>query len=306
MRIVIATVTASGGYVAAAAALEEAWRALRPADTVERVDLSNHQRPSPASTQQKLKGSTLQRPIPVIVCGLFCIWLWSGCGKPAANSRPASAAVPVATNPAANATTSAPTHQPDGPKPGEKVCFACKGTGLVKCVAPGCVDGRVDCPGPCLKLDRGTWVHMEVAGHPASDVWQKFDQSDGSWVAYNQGHVGHVIEMQNGRAVDSGPCKICNGTGKVTCSVCNGTDKVVCPICGGKKFIPTAWTPVDNPWLDSQPDLIRLNDGRILFGQIISTVGTDVTIKTRTGQWLHVDVTNIAPKPEVNSTNSAI
>ncbi|HLX95692.1 MAG TPA: glycosyltransferase [Verrucomicrobiae bacterium] len=39
MRILIATVTAGGGHVAAAAALEEAWRASRPADTVERVDL---------------------------------------------------------------------------------------------------------------------------------------------------------------------------------------------------------------------------------------------------------------------------
>lgn len=39
MRILIATVTAGGGHVAAAAALEEAWRALRPADVVERVDL---------------------------------------------------------------------------------------------------------------------------------------------------------------------------------------------------------------------------------------------------------------------------
>jgi processive 1,2-diacylglycerol beta-glucosyltransferase len=39
MRVLIATVTAGGGHVAAAAALEEAWRALRPVDTVERVDL---------------------------------------------------------------------------------------------------------------------------------------------------------------------------------------------------------------------------------------------------------------------------
>ena len=39
MRVLIATVTAGGGHVAAAAALEEAWRALRPADAVERVDL---------------------------------------------------------------------------------------------------------------------------------------------------------------------------------------------------------------------------------------------------------------------------
>src|SRR5438477_12307846 len=39
MRILIATVTAGAGHLAAAAALDEAWRALRPADAVERLDL---------------------------------------------------------------------------------------------------------------------------------------------------------------------------------------------------------------------------------------------------------------------------
>lgn len=39
MRIVIATVTAGGGHLAAAAALEEAWRQARPGDTVERIDV---------------------------------------------------------------------------------------------------------------------------------------------------------------------------------------------------------------------------------------------------------------------------
>jgi len=39
MRILIATVTAGGGHIAAAAALEEAWCALRPDDTIERLDL---------------------------------------------------------------------------------------------------------------------------------------------------------------------------------------------------------------------------------------------------------------------------
>src|SRR5256885_11084361 len=39
MRILIATVTAGAGHLQAAAALEEAWRALRPADLVEKVDL---------------------------------------------------------------------------------------------------------------------------------------------------------------------------------------------------------------------------------------------------------------------------
>src|SRR6267378_3108333 len=39
MRILIATVTAGAGHVAAAAALEEAWRAEHSQDIVERVDL---------------------------------------------------------------------------------------------------------------------------------------------------------------------------------------------------------------------------------------------------------------------------
>ena len=39
MRILIATVTAGAGHVQAAAALEEAWRALRPRDAIERLDV---------------------------------------------------------------------------------------------------------------------------------------------------------------------------------------------------------------------------------------------------------------------------
>jgi processive 1,2-diacylglycerol beta-glucosyltransferase len=39
MRILIATITAGGGHLAAASALEEAWRAARPDDVLERIDL---------------------------------------------------------------------------------------------------------------------------------------------------------------------------------------------------------------------------------------------------------------------------
>ena len=39
MRVLIPTVTAGGGHLAAAAALEESWKALRPDDVVQRVDL---------------------------------------------------------------------------------------------------------------------------------------------------------------------------------------------------------------------------------------------------------------------------
>ncbi len=39
MRVLVTTVTAGGGHLAAAAALEEAWRAMRPEDVVEQVDV---------------------------------------------------------------------------------------------------------------------------------------------------------------------------------------------------------------------------------------------------------------------------
>jgi processive 1,2-diacylglycerol beta-glucosyltransferase len=39
MRVLIATITAGGGHLAAAAALDEAWREFRSGDTVERIDL---------------------------------------------------------------------------------------------------------------------------------------------------------------------------------------------------------------------------------------------------------------------------
>jgi len=39
MRILIATATAGGGHLAAASAIEEAWKAMRPHDTVEKLDL---------------------------------------------------------------------------------------------------------------------------------------------------------------------------------------------------------------------------------------------------------------------------
>jgi hypothetical protein len=233
-----------------------------------------------------IKVIIMQRATTLILAGIFGVWLLSGCEKPATNSVPVSDVSNVSTN------------QPDEAKAGEKVCFACDGAGSVKCMVPGCVNGKVDCPGPCLKLDRGVWIHMEVAGHPASDVWQKFNQGDGSYTAYNQNHVGHVIAMQNGKAVDAGPCNTCGGTGKVDCSVCQGTGREACPICGGKKFIPDAWTPTSNPWFNRQPDLIRLTNGQMLLGKVVSTVGTDLTIKTRDGKFVHVSSADLMPKPE--------
>jgi hypothetical protein len=136
-----------------------------------------------------------------------------------------------------------------------------------------------------------------VAGHSPSDLWMKFTQNDGSYHAWNQNHIGQIIKMENGRAVNAGNCPVCGGTTKVTCQMCKGTGQQACLICEGKKIIPEAWTPTDNPWLNRQPDLLRLTDGRILFGKVISTVGDDLTVKQRDGKFIHLKASELKPAP---------
>lgn len=237
--------------------------------------------------------------------GLLALALAAGCGQSGSESaKPAAAAqsIPPAETPPAqvpNALT--------GPGKDQKVCFRCGGLGTVACTAPGCHGGRMDCPGPCLKLSRGNWIHMNVAGHDPSELWQKFPDSDGrgGYQAWSRAHIGQVIVMQNGKAVNIGPCKICGGTGRVNCPVCRGEGAVRCEICDGKMFIPIAWTPSDNPWLNRQPDVIRLKDGRVILGKVAISSGDDRGIKTRDGHFLHVDVGEIIVKAESNAPPAA-
>ncbi len=185
-----------------------------------------------------------------------------------------------------------------------KVCFQCNGTGMMKCPDPGCKGGLVDCPGPCLKLSRGTWVHMEVANHPPTDLWQKFQQADGTWQAWNQNHVGQVIEMQNGKAVNVGNCPVCGGTAHVKCPVCKGTGEVVCTICEGKKIVPESWSAFDNPKMKTRPGHFTLKDGRTIIGRKSMVLGTHITIRTETNT-VEVDASDIVSEVTLPSeTNS--
>ena len=179
--------------------------------------------------------------------------------------------------------------------PGMKTCFNCAGSGKALCAASGCKNGLVDCLGPCLKLSRGTWEHMHVEGHSDTDLWQQFHQSDGTSRAWNQAHVGQVIEMQAGQAVNIGNCKICGGTGKVKCSVCSGTGEVVCSICDGKKIVPEAWTAFNNPKLKNPPKKIQLKNGRIIIGKIESQLGSTIYVRTEAGKQEEIRAEDIVP-----------
>ncbi|HWQ91757.1 MAG TPA: hypothetical protein VN673_08800 [Clostridia bacterium] len=225
----------------------------------------------------------------IVLAALF----WAGCAEQAEpTKREASTAT--------NAAMTAPAKT--GPGPGEKVCFTCQGQGTVACRVAGCVHGQAECPGPCMKLTRGTWVKMNVPGHDPNELWQKFPNQSGKggYQSWNHHHVGEVITYQNGVAVNIGPCKTCSGSTKVTCRVCKGAGTANCELCRGKKFIPTAWTPTDNPWFNSQPDVIRLADGRVLLGRIAATSGDDNTIVTRDKKVFHVNSSDILPNSGTN------
>jgi len=68
MRILVATVTAGGGHLQAAAALEEAWKTTCPSDDVKRVDLLDLvpkvQRQLYADAYIKLGGTVLRCGYP--------------------------------------------------------------------------------------------------------------------------------------------------------------------------------------------------------------------------------------------------
>lgn len=153
---------------------------------------------------------------------------------PVPDANPPAQTVAVQTTPAAS--TAVPVQPAPPATPATKPCVTCNRTGSISC--RWCKEGQVDCPGPCLKLSRGVWQHMDVAGHDPKELWQKFYNKHGGYMAWSQGHVGQIIEMQNGEPVNMGPCKICNGTAHVACSHCQGTGKFVCPTCRGIGSVP--------------------------------------------------------------------
>src|SRR5262245_46929100 len=74
-----------------------------------------------------------------------------------------------------------------------------------------CPNGTVQCPNNCLKRETEGWRSMHVKGHPDTDIWMQFTDVKGRTVAFNQNHIGHVIEPVNGQYTDTGVCPVCRG-----------------------------------------------------------------------------------------------
>jgi hypothetical protein len=237
----------------------------------------------------------------IVTVSFMCVFatlLFGGCGK-----QSPSGTANTTSSPETNAAAPQNSQVTSGPGPGEKVCFACNGTGIVACHAPGCKNGKVDCPGGCLKLSQGNWTRQNVAGHDPNELWISFHGKSGT-TSWSQGHVGQVIVYQNGDPVNIGTCKVCGGSTTVSCPVCKGQGTQACEICSGKKFIPAAWSPTDNPWFNKQPDLIRLTDGKVLLGRIAGMNGDDRTIVTRDKKVVHVKASDIVTSPGTKAAST--
>jgi hypothetical protein len=180
------------------------------------------------------------------------------------------------------------------PAADEQWCFECEAKGVVKCLADTCKAGRLPCPGPCIHPGRGNWV--PDPNHPGQ-LGYKLQLGGNRYAMVSYVHAGEVFAVQNGEAVPLGKCPTCKGFTTLPCRTCSGKGTVNCPVCQGTKIVAAAWKPTDNPWFNTQPDVIRLKDGRVFLGRESGGGGDTVIFKTRDGQFITVNRDQILQAP---------
>ena len=121
-----------------------------------------------------------------------------------------------------------------------KPCQTCKGTGGIgKCPTPNCVDGKIPCPRPCLKLSAAR------TNKEGKKEWVFHGKNGTTWT-FSELHEGDVVVMENGDPVDKGKCQTCDGTGKIGDPACKGTGHKLCPDCKGAGVVGPACTKCDH------------------------------------------------------------
>jgi hypothetical protein len=121
-----------------------------------------------------------------------------------------------------------------------------------------------------------------VEGHDPGELWQKFTTAKG-YRAWNQNHLGEVVEMRDGDAFLVGKCQVCGGTTKIKCSVCEGAGQVKCQLCSGTGRVAQSVQPA------VQPGEFPLKDGRVLRGKITMQRREMLQIRTEDGKTVTIN-----------------
>jgi hypothetical protein len=122
----------------------------------------------------------------------------------------------------------------------QKECAKCHGTGSAgPCPTPGCIDGKINCPKPCLKLSQGVWKDKD-----GLKIREFRGKAGTFW--WSEHHLGELIVMENGNPANKGPCPTCGGTGKIDDPVCKGKGHKDCADCHGVGVIGPACPTCDH------------------------------------------------------------
>ena len=189
-------------------------------------------------------------------------------------------------------------------------CTRCLATGQITCTAHRCVEGRVPCPGPCLKLSDSGWQKME--GQDPNKLFMIY-RINGGTQGVGQGHVGEVYEVRLGKFYALGPCKVCNARTTVECKVCKGSGKAGCPVCRGEKVVvkprqtvspqgaaaqpstqPPAVRPPSEPAAQRAPKTFKLKNGKTYTGLVVARDDSLTWIRTTDGQKVELKTSEIA------------
>ena len=168
-------------------------------------------------------------------------------------------------------------------------CLACDGAKEIECNK--CKTGEVPCTGKCLKKEMHGWQKMKVAGHSDDELWMKFKQANGTHHAWNQSHIGEVIQIENGIAVNKGKCLTCGGTTRIKCNTCDGDRKISCRSCGGDGTMDENEQNNHKEKLlqEERENTIELKDGTKMKGKVIGKMGNKTIIKKEDGTMIELE-----------------
>jgi hypothetical protein len=125
----------------------------------------------------------------------------------------------------------------------KKDCETCKGTGTgAKCTNAKCVEGKVECPGPCLKRSVGVW--KDTGGL----LWREFPVAGGGKYRISQGHWGQIwtLTADKSSMEMKGNCPQCNGEAKIACDTCLGKAHLPCKTCDAVGLLGPACKDCDH------------------------------------------------------------